>query len=165
MQRVGLGGFLCGLLLTMLILPPSAQMISTTVVISQVYGGGGNSGATLKNDFIELFNRGTTTVDFSITPYSVQYASASAFGNFGSDKTNLTAGTIGPGKYFLIQEAAGSGGATNLPTSDATGSIGLTTASGKVALVAGTTALSATACPGDDGASPFNPNNSSITDL
>src|SRR5205807_1545910 len=62
------------------------------LVISQVYGGGGNSGATLKNDFIELFNRGTTTVDFSITPYSVQYASANASGNFGSDKTNLTAG-------------------------------------------------------------------------
>ena len=26
------------------------------VVISQVYGGGGNSGATYKNDFIEIFN-------------------------------------------------------------------------------------------------------------
>ncbi|MGI9066076.1 MAG: hypothetical protein ACR2HX_06695 [Pyrinomonadaceae bacterium] len=35
-----------------------AQAISSTIVISQVYGGGGNSGATLKNDFIELFNRG-----------------------------------------------------------------------------------------------------------
>jgi hypothetical protein len=29
---------------------------STSIVISQIYGGGGNSGATLKNDFIELFN-------------------------------------------------------------------------------------------------------------
>ena len=28
--------------------------IATYVVISEVYGGGGNSGATLKNDFIEL---------------------------------------------------------------------------------------------------------------
>ena len=36
--------------------------VATTVVISQVYGGGGNSGATLTHDFIELFNRGTTTV-------------------------------------------------------------------------------------------------------
>ena len=32
---------------------------SSTVVISQVYGGG-NSGSTLKNDFIELFNRSTS---------------------------------------------------------------------------------------------------------
>src|SRR5437660_8465415 len=39
--------------------------ISTGIVISQVYGGGGNSGATLKNDFIELYNRGTTAVNAS----------------------------------------------------------------------------------------------------
>src|SRR5689334_13261168 len=44
------------------------------IVISQVYGGGGNSGAPLKNDFIELFNRGSAPVD--ITGWSVQYASA-----------------------------------------------------------------------------------------
>ena len=36
-----------------------ARAISPDIVISQVYGGGGNSGATLTNDFIELFNRGT----------------------------------------------------------------------------------------------------------
>ena len=32
------------------------------VVISQIYGGGGNAGASLKNDFIELFNRGIQRV-------------------------------------------------------------------------------------------------------
>jgi len=32
------------------------------MVISQVYGGGGNSGATYKNDFVELFNNGTSAV-------------------------------------------------------------------------------------------------------
>jgi membrane-bound inhibitor of C-type lysozyme len=36
--------------------------VSSQVVISQVYGGGGNSGAKYKNDFIELFNRGSTAV-------------------------------------------------------------------------------------------------------
>ena len=40
-----------------------AAAVSTTVVISQVYGGGGNTGATLRNDFIELFNRGSAAVD------------------------------------------------------------------------------------------------------
>ncbi len=31
------------------------------IVINQIYGGGNNSGATFQNDFVELFNRGTTT--------------------------------------------------------------------------------------------------------
>src|SRR5581483_2372001 len=44
------------------------------LVISQVYGGGGNSGATYKNDFIELYNGGTTTI--SLGTYAVQYTSA-----------------------------------------------------------------------------------------
>src|SRR5262249_41124728 len=38
------------------------------LVISQVYGGGGNASATYTNDFIEIFNRGTTTIDFAVTP-------------------------------------------------------------------------------------------------
>src|SRR5947207_8202935 len=44
-----------------------------SVVISEVYGGGGNSGATLKNDFIEIHNTGTAVT--SIEGWSVQYAS------------------------------------------------------------------------------------------
>ena len=40
--------------------------ISTDLVISQVYGGGGNSGATYTNDFVELVNIGTTTLQMSI---------------------------------------------------------------------------------------------------
>ena len=43
--------------------PPPAQAVSPNVVISQVYGGGGNSGATYKNDFVELYNLSTTAVD------------------------------------------------------------------------------------------------------
>jgi hypothetical protein len=38
-----------------------------------VYGGGGNAGSTYKNDFIELFNRGTSPVN--VSGWSVQYAS------------------------------------------------------------------------------------------
>src|SRR5205814_8282282 len=66
------------------------------LVIRQVFAGGNNSGAPLQNDFVEIFNRGTTTVDFAVTPYSVQYASVGS--NFGgataSAKTNLITGTI-----------------------------------------------------------------------
>ena len=43
---------------------------TANLVISQVYGGGGNSNASFQNDFVEIFNRGTTTVDFAVTPYS-----------------------------------------------------------------------------------------------
>lgn len=42
----------------------SAHAVSPDIVISQVYGGGGNAGAPYMNDFVELFNRGTTTVSF-----------------------------------------------------------------------------------------------------
>ena len=49
----------------------SRRRSSTDVVISQVYGGGGNAGATLTNDFVELFNRGTTSVEPD--GWSVQY--------------------------------------------------------------------------------------------
>ncbi|MCA0232344.1 MAG: ExeM/NucH family extracellular endonuclease [Bacteroidetes bacterium] len=111
------------------------QFTQAQVVISQVYGGGGNSGATLTNDFIELFNSGSTTVD--LTNYSIQYASAS--GNFTS-RTNLS-GSIAPGKYYLIQQAQGNGGTTPLPTPDATGTIAMSATAGKVALVNSTTNL------------------------
>ncbi|PYS40323.1 MAG: hypothetical protein DMF71_13555, partial [Acidobacteria bacterium] len=76
------------------------------LVISQVYGGGGNSGAAYQNDFVELFNRGTTTVDFSVTPYSVQYASSA--GSFSlANKVDLTTGTMAPGQYLLVKLASG----------------------------------------------------------
>jgi uncharacterized protein len=113
---------------------------SSSIVISQVYGGGGNSGAFYTHDFIELFNRGTTAVD--IDGWSVQYASAA-----GSSwqVTNLS-GTIEPGQYYLIQQAAGAGGIEPLPDPDAVGSIPMSATNGKVALVSNTTALSGT-CP------------------
>ncbi|HEV7373595.1 MAG TPA: Calx-beta domain-containing protein [Pyrinomonadaceae bacterium] len=139
---------------------------AANLVISQVYGGGGNTNAPYTNDFVEIFNHGTTTIDFSVTPYSIQYASASASGTFSaSNKTNLTTGTIAPGAYFLVQEASGGGVGVALPTPDASGTIALSATSGKVALVVGTGVLPAFTCPGDDGASPFNPSDSIITDF
>src|SRR5947209_1016932 len=124
--------------------PPAARAASNTVVISQVYGGGGNAGATYKNDFIELFNRGNTAVNLS--GWSVQYAAA---GSTSWSVTNLV-GAIQPGKYYLVQEAGGGGGTTNLPTPDAIGSgsgINMSATAGKVALVNTTTALTGTGCP------------------
>ena len=118
------------------------QAVSSTVVISQVYGGGGNAGATLRNDFIEILNKGTSAVNLG--GWSLQYSSAT-----GTTWTNITplSGTLQPGQYYLIQEAAGTGGTTNLPTPDATGSIAMSATAGKVALVNSTVALTGSGCP------------------
>ncbi|MEP6766255.1 MAG: lamin tail domain-containing protein, partial [Gemmatimonadaceae bacterium] len=110
------------------------------LVISQVYGGGGNGGSTYKNDFVELFNPNDFAVN--VSGWSVQYTSA---GGTNWAATNLT-GSIQPGHYYLVQEAQGAGGSTNLPTPDATGSLALSATAGKVALASSTTLLT-TACP------------------
>lgn len=98
------------------------------VVINEVYGGGGNSGATYKNDFIELFNNGSVAVN--LTGWSVQYASSTGT---TWQVTNLS-GSIPAHAHYLIQEAIGTGGTTNLPTPDATGTIPMAAGTGKVIL-------------------------------
>jgi len=122
----------------------SAEAISADIVISQVYGGGGNSGATYTHDFIELFNRGTSSV--SLAGWSVQYASATGTGNLGSSSTQLTELpniSLAPGQYLLIQEAQGSGGTTPLSAPDVTDAspIAMSATGGKVALVMQATTL------------------------
>ncbi|MFD0596939.1 lamin tail domain-containing protein [Catellatospora coxensis] len=110
-------------------LPAPALAVSPDIVISQVYGGGGNTGATYTNDFIELYNRGSMTVD--VTGWTVQYASAAG----STWQTTALSGEILPGAYYLVQEAQGPGGTTPLPTPNAVGDIAMSLSSGKVALV------------------------------
>lgn len=119
----------------------AAQMSAGPVVISQIYGGGGNASTILRNDFIELFNRGTSPVD--LTGWSVQYASSA-----GStwQRTDLTSVILQPGQYYLVQEAAQGGGTQDLPTPDVSGTIPMSASSGKVALVNHQTLLTG-ACP------------------
>lgn len=119
---------------------PSITSAAPEVVISQVYGGGGNSGATYKNDFIELFNPGSQPV--TLDGWSVQYASAAGT----SWQVTKLSGTMPPGAYYLVQESAGAGGTTALPAPDATGSIAMSATAGKVWLARTATALSG-ACP------------------
>lgn len=120
------------------------------VVISQVYGGGGNSGATLKNDFVELFNPGSTPV--SLTGWSLQYASASG----GTWQVTALTGAIGPGQYYLVQEAPGAGGSEALPAADAIGNIAMSASAGKLALVSQGAALTCgSACAGAAGVVDF----------
>ncbi len=114
-----------------------APALASDVVISQVYGGGGNSGATYKNDFIELFNRSAAPV--SLAGWSVQYSSAAGT---AWQVTTLPGVTLQPGQYLLVQEAVGAGGTTALPTPDAIGTLALSATAGKVALSNSTVALS-----------------------
>lgn len=128
----------------------SLEVLSTpapsgSVVISQLYGGGGNSGALYKNDYVELFNRSNATVD--LTGWSVQYASSA--GNFGGGTSRtVLSGSILPGRYYLIQLAAGTGGTQDLPTPDVIGTTNMSGTSGKVALANNSTFLSGSCATG-----------------
>jgi hypothetical protein len=116
---------------------------SAHLVISQIYGAGGNSGAALRNDYIEIFN--PTSAPVSLSGLSVQYASSA--GTSWSNNTALPAKTLQPGQYFLVSEFSGGANGSALPTADATGTINMSGTAGKVALVKGTAALPAAATP------------------
>jgi len=104
----------------------------SNIVISQVYGSGGLSGATYRNDFIELFNRGSTPVN--LNGWKLQYASAT--GTTWTNTTTLTDVNLQPGQYYLIQENSSGANGVILPTADdVTGAIDLSGTSGKVKLV------------------------------
>lgn len=110
------------------------QVTPPDVIITEVYGGGGNSGATLKNDFIELYNTTTSAVD--ISGWSVQYFSASGTTVGTTNKIVIPDGKSIPAKsHFLIQAAAGSGGTVDLPTPDAVCEISASGSAGKVILL------------------------------
>ena len=129
------------LLLSLAAAPPAAaQDPPVAPVISQVYGGGGNSGALFTHDFVELFNPADAAV--SLAGWSVQYASAAGTTWL---VTGLS-GTIAPGGYHLVQQAAGAGGSQPLPAPDATGGTAMSATNGKVALVGSTFPL-AGSCP------------------
>jgi hypothetical protein len=122
---------------SLLIAIPPASASSPDIVVSQIYGGGTSGGATYSNDYIELFNRGTTPI--GLGGWSVQYASSTGTLWF---VTSLS-GVIPPGGYFLVQEA-GANGAAPLPSPDWTGTISMSATTGKVALSRSTTPFSGT---------------------
>jgi hypothetical protein len=128
--------------LASLLAVPVAHGASPNLVISQVYASGGNAGASFANDYVELFNRGTTTVDLS--GWTLQYASAAST---GWSSTTL-AGTIQPGKRYLVQLASSGSVGAALPTPDATGTSNLAATGGKIAVVHGTSDLTCGAAAG-----------------
>ncbi|MFM8710383.1 MAG: T9SS type A sorting domain-containing protein, partial [Sphingomonadales bacterium] len=125
---------------------------STTLVISQVYGGGGatTGSATYQFDYIELYNRSSTSQ--SLNGLSLVYGSAT--GLFASSSSNAFAlpnVSIPSGGYYLIQcGGAGTVGSTFPVTSDATtpgSNMSLSSTNGKVALVV-TASFTTNSCGG-----------------
>jgi DNA/RNA endonuclease G (NUC1)/fibronectin type 3 domain-containing protein len=121
--------------------PPVNQAVNISVtappgpvnhlVISQLYGGGGNSGATYKNDFVELYN--PTASPINVAGWTIQYSSATGTGTF-SGSTAL-GGVIQPGQYYLIALASGGAVGADLPQANVTGDINMSGTAGKLALV------------------------------
>ena len=138
--RTGVAALGLALVAAPLATAPTASASGNGLVVSEVYGGGGNSGAPLRNDFIELHN--TSGAPLSLDGLSVQYRSAA--GSPGGI-TSLH-GTVPAGAHWLVAEAAGtSTAAPALPTPDDSGSIAMSGTSGQVLLATGTAA----AAPGD----------------
>ena len=107
-----------------------ARAASPNVTVAEVYGGGGNSGAPLRSDFVELFNRGTAAVN--LAGWSVQYWSSTGT----TASSTPLAGSIAAGGRYLVKEADGANtAAPPLPTPDATGTIAISATGGRVAVV------------------------------
>src|SRR5712691_2572013 len=132
-----------------LLAAPFANGATSNVVVSQVFAGGGNAGASYTNDFVELLNRGTATVDLS--GWTIQYAPASST----SWQETTLAGSIGPGRYYLVQLASTAAIGSPLPAADATGTTNLASSGGKVALVRDATALTCGATAGSCSSAPL----------
>ena len=115
---------------------------SGSLVVGEVFAAGGNSGAAYANDYVELFNRGASSV--AVDGWTLQYASATGT----SWQSTALAGTIPAGGRYLVQLASGGATGAALPTPDATGTSNLAVTGGKVALVDAATALSCGASPG-----------------
>jgi hypothetical protein len=136
------------LLFLVLVVPGPAGAASPDIVVSQVYGGGGNSGAPFTNDFVEFFNRGSTSID--VTGWTVQYATSSST----TWSRSSLSGSIAPGHHYLVQEGSGGSAGSPLPAADAVGTFNLSSSSGKVAVVRSDTALTCGGSPGSCASDP-----------
>jgi hypothetical protein len=141
------------LLMALVVGAPSAWSASPGMVVGQVFAGGGNANAPYGNDFVELFNRGSTAVDLG--GWSIQYASGSGT----SWQVTPLSGSVQPGGRYLVQLASSGSSGAALPAPDATGTSNLAVSGGKVALVHAAAPLTCGAVAGSCSADPL------VTDL
>ncbi|MFC0645900.1 ExeM/NucH family extracellular endonuclease [Cellulomonas phragmiteti] len=106
------------------------------LLVNEVYGGGGNSGAPFDRDFVELHNPGDAPVD--LAGYSLQYASVAG----ASWQVTPLSGSVPAGSTFVVGQAYGSNtAAADVPVDLEGTGVPMSATNGKVALVAGVTAL------------------------
>ena len=105
------------------------------VVISQIYASGGRWWSDYSNDFVELYNSGSTPV--SLTGWSLQFA-----GGAGKKWTVLPLKGSIPAQSFYLVALAGGEYDYDLPTADAMAPIDIAAKQGKIALMRSSTALS-----------------------
>ena len=117
--------------------PASANPGGTGLVISEVYGGGGNSGATFKNDFIELYNP-SGRAHLGWPGWSRAVPRQDSASGTGTGFTNLTVSVPATGTTSSRRRRAPAE-RLYLPTPDATGTLAHgSVGAGAVALVTGT---------------------------
>ena len=141
-----------GLVVSPLAMIPAANAApdGSKLVISEVYGGGGNSGATLKSDFIELYN--PTTSPISLDGMSLQYRSATA-----TTQPTIVfqlSGSVPANGHWLVKAADGAGGTDELPTPDQSSTISMGGTGGQVFLADQTTPLTLSPVTGEMAGQP-----------
>ncbi|WP_157073111.1 ExeM/NucH family extracellular endonuclease [Kribbia dieselivorans] len=136
-------GALAGLVLaagTAVSAPASAAPL-THLVISEAYGGGGNSGATLKSDFVELYN--PTSAPISLDGLRLEYFAAANANEFQTGTTACalpSTASVPAGSHYLIRLGAGNGGSDETapaPDADCATLITMSGTAGRVQLVQG----------------------------
>ncbi len=102
-RRIAVGAGLALLAAGLTPIAASANPAGNGLVINEVYGGGGNSGATLKNDFIELYN----PTDAAIAVAGLVVAVAGSQNGTGA-ATGVTCPTrLGTGEGHYLVQAVG----------------------------------------------------------
>ena len=124
--------------------PVPSPSPSPMVVISQVYGGGGTAGAAYQTSYIELFNRGATTVD--MTQWSLRFTSDTGAFNTAIMFVSTRSIPLNPGQYLLV--SVGPTGPTGLPVpADFSASNQTLGTSGKVVLIRPNSNVPFNTCP------------------
>ncbi|MBX3231686.1 MAG: lamin tail domain-containing protein [Labilithrix sp.] len=110
------------------------------IVISEAYGSGGLTGASFKDDFVELFNRTASPIALDGLSLQIDNAPSNATTNF--TKVVALTGTIPANGYFLVSLKGSGNAGEDLPTPDqVVDDYDLGAKDGKVALVPNVTPL------------------------
>jgi len=97
-----------------------SAVMNAQIVINEVYGGGGgtSAGIVFNQDYVELINKGTSSV--TLTGAYLQYSSATSTSAVGASNIQALPNiTLNPGQTFLIGEGTTSNSVgAPLPTVD-----------------------------------------------